>query len=402
MLTLTSRGCYWGRCAFCSHAHLYRGGFRQRSVDDVFEEMEQLSRRFGTVHFYFADESVMPAAARSLALAIKDKGRPYRWFGEIRFEPAVDAQALEDMAAGGCAMLMFGLESGEQRVLDLMDKGIRAEHAAKILEWCKAAGIRAFVMFFVGFPSETRQEAEATVRFIEASRDRIAQVAFTGFVLEKRSRVYRQARKYGIEEIRPYEGEDLRIHLQYDTGEGLTAGEAAAFVDEVKGRPAIQPLITSHLLSRSHLVFLPLERDSDSVVNKGTGEEVGAGKQTAFDLSQPSLLYPRKRDAVTQRRLRFKLERMGQFLGTKVEHGPGHYLFNPETEELVEVGEHGFLLVGLCTGEYSLDDILCHLEEQNRRTALDFYRDLAMLGFLDVSGAGAGATDRRSVSSAHL
>ena len=406
LLTLTSRGCYWGRCAFCSHAHLYRGRFRQRSVEHVFEEMEQLSRRFGTVHFYFTDESVMPATARNLALAIKSKCRPYRWFGEIRFESTIDAQVVEDMAAGGCAMLMFGLESGEQRLLDLMDKGIRAEHAAEILQWCKAAGIRTFVMFFAGFPSETRQEAETTVRFIEAWREHITQVAFTGYVLEKRSRVYRNARKYGIEEIRPYEGEDLRIHLQYDIGKGLTASEAAAFLDEVKDRPAIQPLIYSHLLSRSHLVFLPLERESDREMNKKTDEEVGVGNETAFDISQPWLLYPKKRDYVTRRLLRFNLDHMRQSLDAKVERGakpgaddrssiersPGHYLFNPETEKLVEVGENGFLLVRLCTGECSLDDILRSLGEQNRQTALDFYRDLAISGFLDLHPAGGCRT----------
>jgi len=391
LLSLTSRGCYWGRCAFCSHAHLYRGEFRQRPPAQVFKEMEYLSQRFGATHFYFSDESVTPVTARQLARAIKQDNRPYQWFGEIRFEPSVDAGMLEELANGGCAMLMFGLESGQQRVLDLMHKGIRVETAAQILRRCKEVGIRAFVMFFAGFPTESPAEAEKTVEFIETHREYITQVAFTNFVLVKSSPVYAEPGKYGIMSIQPYEGEDLKIYAQYEVEKGLTAKEAVAFLEEVKGRPAILPLINTYLLSRSHLIFLSAEKEE---------EKSESGVSMALDLSRPWAFFPKIRDHVIPMALAFNLNksfgevRTGERFfqkeplvaeGKKIEidRNPTNYLFNPVMEKLVEVGEGGLLLVKPCTGRYSLEDILSNLGGQNQQTALDFYLKLNEAGFLD-------------------
>jgi hypothetical protein len=66
----------------------------------------------------------------------------------------------------------------------------------------------------------------------------------------------------------------------------------------------------------------------------------------------------------------------------KIKRQPTNYLFNPAPEKLIEVGEHGLLLLKPCTGKYSLGDILAALGEQNRGPALDFYLQLAAAGFL--------------------
>ena len=388
LLTLTSRGCYWGKCAFCSHSHLYRGKFRQRSVEHVYEELELLALRHRAAHFYFTDESITPALARKLAEVIRKNHRPLRWFGEMRFEPVIDAELLAGLAAGGCAMLMFGLESGEQRLLDLMNKGITVEKADKILHWCTESGIRTFVMFFAGFPSETKQEAENTVRFIESHKEQITQVAFTNFVLEKRSPVYTEPETYGIEEIQPYQDEDLKIYAQYKPGGGMTAQEAIAFLDEVKDRPDIVPLIDTYLLSRSHLIFLPLQKEGEEGIRIKDAETT--------DISLRWEQYPKINPPVIPSRLAFNLDSLHRFLKTKSQPGstaaadpasslgrcPGHYLFNPETEKLVEVGETGLLLIKPCTGQYCLGDIISSIGEQNRQTAMNFYRDLTKSGIL--------------------
>lgn len=373
LLTLTSRGCYWRRCAFCSHSHLYRGQFRRRTAAQVFAEMEYLSQRFRATHFYLSDESVTPVMARQLARAIKQDKPSYRWFGEIRFEPSVDAGMLEELANGGCAMLMFGLESGQQRILDLMHKGTRVENAAQALRGCKEKGIRAFVMFFAGFPTETLAEAEKTIEFIEIHRDYITQVAFTNFVLEKRSLAYAEPAKYGIEEIQPYEGEDLKIYAQYKVNKGLSARDAVAFLEEVRDRPAILPLIDSYLLSRSHLIFLPMEKEK---------EKTGPGVSKSLDFSRPWAFFPKIHNHIIPITLAFNLNKSF----CEVKRSPTHYLFNPVLEKLVEVGEGGLLLIKPCNGRYSLEDILAHLGAQNRQTALDFYLKLNESGFLEWEG----------------
>lgn len=377
---LSSRGCYWGRCAFCSHAHLYRRRFRKRAVQQVIGEMKRLSRRFDTVNFYFTDEAIIPAFSRELAEEIQKSCLPYRWFGEIRFESVLDKEMIRILADGGCCMLMFGLESGEKRILNLMNKGTEPKIASKILRMCKKAGIRTFVMFFAGFPTETLEEAEKTVKFIENHEDCINQIAFTNFVLEKCSPIYANPTKYGILEIKLYANEDLKIYASYRVTEGLTGKEAVAFLDEVKDRPKIHALIDSHLLSRSHLIFLPIEREEES-------REEYRGK---IDLSLPESLYPEMEDGLALLTTAFNLGQIADRLENNsrketkepIKKCSTNYFFNPEREKLVEVKGSGLLLIQPCNGCYRLEDILASLGKQNRKTALNFYMQLYEAGFL--------------------
>src|ERR1039458_1284295 len=82
-----------------------------------------------------------------------------------------------------------------------MDKGITPENASRILHDCAAVGIRAFVMFFTGFPSKTRTEAEQTVDFVEKHADCITHVATSRFVVEERAPVFRQRDRYGLSTV---------------------------------------------------------------------------------------------------------------------------------------------------------------------------------------------------------
>jgi hypothetical protein len=66
----------------------------------------------------------------------------------------------------------------------------------------------------------------------------------------------------------------------------------------------------------------------------------------------------------------------------KIPRKPTNYLFHPGKEKLIEVGDHGLLLIKPCTGKFSLGDILGALGEQNRPVAVDFYQQLEAAGFL--------------------
>ncbi|HEX7678999.1 MAG TPA: radical SAM protein, partial [Thermoanaerobaculia bacterium] len=245
---LASRGCYWGRCAFCAHGHVYRERFRTQSAASVLETVDHLSKRYGAKCFYFVDEAIPPRTALTFADMIIAGHRPYRWFSEARFERAFDAPRLKRLHEGGCRMLIFGLESGVPRVLDLMEKGIDLQHAAAILRACTAAGIRTFVMFFVGFPSETRDEAARTLRFVEEHRESIDHMVSGQFVLEPHSPVFHNRERYGVTEVFPYP-DDLKTWSQYHVGTGMTSSEAGQLAAEIE----LLPMMKSpdfHLISR--------------------------------------------------------------------------------------------------------------------------------------------------------
>ncbi len=368
---LTSRGCYWGKCAFCSHDRLYKGRFRKKSPDDVVAELAELSECYDCANFYFTDEAVPPATATRVSDAVSKGELSLKWFGEVRFEEAFDEETLARMYNGGCRMLMFGMESAVQRVLDHMCKGIDTHRVEAIIRSCAGVGIRAFVMFFSGFPTETREEAEETSRFIESLRDHITHVAFSNFILEHHTPVHREPKTFGIESVKPYDGEDLKIYSRYDVTSGMSSDQAISFLEDIRDRKNIAPLISYFALSRSHLFFLPPKhadrRDGEAVVSS--------------DLSDPKQVYPVRRRDLVPRTFAFNLEALskrtnGDTRGATVGRRPSNYAYSPETDKWVEVGEHGLKLLTLCDGRQSLEDILIAVGNTNRKVTLDFYEAL--------------------------
>ena len=175
------------------------------------------------------------------------------------------------------------MESGVTRVLILMDKGISPALASRIINDCAAVEIRTFVMFFVGFPTEPRPKPSLTVQFVEEHRNRISHVASGQFVREPQSPVFRNPECFGIADVSPYPDNDLKTWYQYRVREGMTLSDAAEFATAIERRPAVRSP-DFYLLSRSHLVFLPLEHEpTQSVV-----------QNRPVNLSQPSRLISRR------------------------------------------------------------------------------------------------------------
>jgi hypothetical protein len=375
---LSSRGCYWTRCAFCSHYHLFRRRFRMKTADQVLAEMSFLAHRYGANTFYLTDESIPPRTARPLAAQVVRDHLPFKWFGECRFERTLDAESLQALHAGGCRMLMFGLESAVPRVLDLMEKGVEPPRAAAILRECARVGIRTFVMFFIGFPTETRAEAEETIRFVEGLRREITHIAFSNFILEQQSPVYRQPARYGITEILPFVDEDLKIYSEYRVGEGQPAEQAIAFLEQARDRPGIRSLIDLYLISRTHLIFLPPGETTPR--EKATGRDRG--------LSPPGDAFPVRCEDLVPKTLAFNLEHIRARLaaeggpGMPVKRCPTHYVFSARREKLFDVGDDGLKLLGPCDGRFSLEEILAIVAEPSRGAAVSFFADLEEKGVL--------------------
>jgi hypothetical protein len=100
---------------------------------------------------------------------------------------------------GGCRVLQFGFESGNQRVLDLMRKGNKMDVVAEIFKNMKKAGLNACTSWFIGFPTETRSEALDTYRFIHEHRDVICLSVYTGtFMIGGDTDVVLNPNRYGI------------------------------------------------------------------------------------------------------------------------------------------------------------------------------------------------------------
>ena len=333
------------------------------------EIADALSRRYGAECFYFVDEAIPPKLALEFAAAVIRGRLPWRWFGEVRFEKHFSRSRLETIYQGGCRMLMFGLESGVDRVLEFMDKGTRVKDIAEILRGCSQVGVRTFVMFFIGFPTETRAEAESTVEFLGGLRDSITHVSFTQFILERESRVFLSPARYGVFDISPFPGDDLKTWCQYRVKEGLTSDEAREFTKEMRRNPGIQAVSDLYLLSRSHLIFLP---------HRDPAAQVSAIPDP--DLARPETIVPLRRAGLVPAGLAFNLEQIAERLNRPdsgpLPRCPTNYVFSPEKETLVEVGPDGIDLLKACSGRFTLAEILEAVGERNRPTTLEFLKDL--------------------------
>jgi len=226
---ISSRGCYWNRCTFCTYRELYKGAFEQRDAALVVGDMAKLHREHGCSHFRLMDDACSPAFLRSLAREIIRSGLRVAWSCFARFERSFTRDLLRLLAKGGCKRLMFGLESHNQRILDLMRKGVRVEEIGRIVGECHEAGIETRLMCMVGFPTETRGEALETMRFLIDYRDKYTSFAVQPFNLEGGTEIDRHPDRFGISKVYREDrvSHGLRYGYPFETRSGMGMEEAA-------------------------------------------------------------------------------------------------------------------------------------------------------------------------------
>ncbi len=175
----TSRGCYYGKCTFCSES--FRENYRLRKPELVFEDMEHIHATTGIRHFYFWDSLCPPRTLKHVADRVRENKRPYVWFAETKMEKSyLPPEFMQNLAEGGCRFLQFGFESASQRVLNLIDKDNDLREVDRVLSNMAEAGIFACMTWFIGFPTETEGEARLTFDYIRHKGPDIALSAYCG------------------------------------------------------------------------------------------------------------------------------------------------------------------------------------------------------------------------------
>lgn len=222
-----TRGCYWGKCVFCTLYTVIGPGYRGRTIEQAVADMRVLSERHGTNKFYLAIEDLPPSMAKALPRAILEAGLDVQWWADARLEHEVfDQQVCDDLAASGCMRLAFGYESASERVLDLMCKGIDPERSMELVRRVRKAGISVTLYVMVGFPSETRAEARQTLATILAHREFVQEVSVRVFYLDERSEIFKRRQEFGITEIYPDPGADLQVYYDFKASDGMSRREA--------------------------------------------------------------------------------------------------------------------------------------------------------------------------------
>ena len=231
---LATRGCYWGRCKFCDHGQGYFDQYRGKSAPDVVREVKALKERYHAEHFLFADESYPPALFKKVSQLLVDDQVDIKWTTLIRFEESLQDPAIWKLAAAsGCKTLYYGMESANERVLELMDKHAKKSVIQNNLQEAAKVGIWNHVMAFYGFPGETREEAEDTRRFLLQNKSVIHSVELFYFVAYRHTPMVRNPEQFGIT-IHHQDEYDMPLDYYYTLNEpgGVSCLDAMQLCEE--------------------------------------------------------------------------------------------------------------------------------------------------------------------------
>lgn len=222
-----TRGCYWGKCVFCTLYTVIGPGYRGRTIEQTVEDIRTLKRKHGARHYYMAIEDLPPNMAKALPRAMIDAKLDVEWWCDARLEHDVfDQEVCDDLAASGCRRIAFGYESSSKRVLDRMCKGIDPEASLELVRRVRNAGISVTLYVMVGFPTETLEEARRTLQTILDRRDDIQEVSVRVFYLDERSEIFRRRAEFDIVEIYPDPEADLQVYYDFRTSSGMSRREA--------------------------------------------------------------------------------------------------------------------------------------------------------------------------------
>ena len=228
---MSSRGCYWGKCTFCTHSFIYDSHYRKENEVRVAEELEHLSKKYKTKYFTFSDEAISPNAFNRMSKEILKRGVEMRSLGMLKFESSEKEtpELFDDIYRAGFLMLFFGLESANDRILSVIDKGCDQETERAVLKHSSEAGIWNHLYLFFGFPTEEREEAEDTIKFTiensEVESGIIHSVGQSIFALEKDSAIYHDPSKFKIDRIIQDPERDLAIVFDYEISTGMPREE---------------------------------------------------------------------------------------------------------------------------------------------------------------------------------
>ena len=214
-----TRGCYWSRCAFCDYGlndSQPTSPWRERGIDQVIADLKAVVAQERVRYVYFGADSIAPEYLERLSDAIMTAGIRISWSVELRMEKTFTVDRCLKLARSGCVCVSFGMESGNQRILDMIDKGTNEQSMSETMKNVTHAGIAVQLMAFQGFPSESTAERESTIRFIRENSAFWSHGWLGTFRLTGSSIVAKNPAKFGIT-LREIDGADCRRVVAYDT-----------------------------------------------------------------------------------------------------------------------------------------------------------------------------------------
>jgi len=178
MAMLTSRGCPF-KCIFCSKS-VFGSTYRGQSPERIVDEIVYLKERFGIKEIAFYDDVLTLKQKRVMQLVkkLEERNLDIPWTCEARVN-LVTEELLRAMKKAGCYMIAYGIESGNQMILNNLRKNITIEQIKSATEATRKAGVQSVGYFMFGSPGETPETIRQTIDFARSLDIDFAQFSVT-------------------------------------------------------------------------------------------------------------------------------------------------------------------------------------------------------------------------------
>jgi anaerobic magnesium-protoporphyrin IX monomethyl ester cyclase len=248
----TASGCYWGKCIYCYYpkqgtANLQREQEKKRvrNIEAVLEDIRKLRDKYDPIYIGITDSCIHPRRLMQIAEQNIKSEKKVNFTAFVRFEKEFKSPEFCDrLAEGGFLGGQIGLESGSQRVNDIINKGVALDDARIIISNLYKSGILIHLYTLIGVPGETPKEASMTYEFLKRRHHMITLdwQLYSIYLLEH-SALAARASEFGIEPL-PLPDEFLVEAMRYNIDQELSqeASVAASIRYNEKLKRFLHPL----------------------------------------------------------------------------------------------------------------------------------------------------------------
>lgn len=160
------RGCPYN-CAYCSTSAFWQRRFRLKSPQRIVAEMKRMEREFGIKKCLF-DHDLFTAnknKVREFCSILKEEGLGFTWSCSSRAD-TINNELIDEMVSAGMKSIYLGIETGSPRMQKLTHKNLDLDKAYEIIRYLRAKGVLVTASFIYGFPQETEEDVEDTLKYI--------------------------------------------------------------------------------------------------------------------------------------------------------------------------------------------------------------------------------------------
>ncbi|WP_019503198.1 radical SAM protein [Pleurocapsa sp. PCC 7319] len=198
---ITCIGCYWGKCCFCSYGNRYywEKSYEEISSETLANHCLELIKKYNVKRINFVDENTNLKLVLAAVKLVEKNGERIRFSTRNRLDSVLlDFNFCSELAKRGCVLMSAGYETNSQRLLNLMNKGIKASNYQKIINNLHRVGIPLRLSVMGGLFDETAEEVRASVAFLKKNSNKIGIDVMQMLVAEPKTFLEKNPEQYKL------------------------------------------------------------------------------------------------------------------------------------------------------------------------------------------------------------